>query len=53
MGRGDVFINTAGDRDLLPKVLDAANRFEHRPDDAAMRELMAGRAVTSLFGIAT
>jgi len=53
MGRGDVFINTAGDRDLLPKVLDAASRFEHRPDDVAMRELMAARGVTSLFGIAT
>jgi len=53
MGRGDVFINTAGDRDLLPMILDAASRFEHRPDDAAMRELMTARAVTSLFGIAT
>ncbi len=53
MGRGDVFISTAGDRDLLPMILDAASRFERRPDDAAMRELMASRGVTSLFGIAT
>ena len=53
MGRGDVFINTAGDRDLLPMVLDAASRFERRPDDAAMREMMAARGVTSLFGIPT
>ena len=53
MGRGDVFINTAGDLHLLPMVLDAASRFERRPDDAAMREMMAARGVTSLFGIPT
>jgi aryl-alcohol dehydrogenase-like predicted oxidoreductase len=53
MGRGDVFINTVGDMGLLPKVLDAASRFERRPDDLAMRELMAARTVTPIFGIAT
>ncbi len=53
MGRGDVFINTVGDRNLLPEVLDAASRFQHRPDDVAMRELMAARFVTPTFGIAT
>jgi len=53
MGRGDVFINTAGDCGLLPMILDAANRFEDRPDDVAMREFLAARSVTSLFGIAT
>ncbi|UCH48858.1 MAG: aldo/keto reductase [Betaproteobacteria bacterium] len=53
MGRGDVFINTVGDRDLLPMVLDAAGRFEERPDDVAMRELMEARSVTPIFGIAT
>jgi aryl-alcohol dehydrogenase-like predicted oxidoreductase len=53
MGRGDVFINTAGDLDLLPMVLDAARRFERRPDDDAMRELVAARSVTPIFGIAT
>jgi hypothetical protein len=34
-------------------ILDAANRFEHRPDDVAMRELMAARSVNPIFGIAT
>ncbi len=34
MGRGDVFINTVGDMDLLPRVLDAASRYGQRPDDA-------------------
>ena len=53
IGRGDVFINTVGDRDLLPMVLDAASRYGHRPDDFAMRELMAARSVTPIFGIAT
>ena len=53
MGRGDVFIITAGDRDLLPRVLDAASRFERPPDDAAMRDMMTAGAVTPIFGIAT
>ncbi|HUU73232.1 MAG TPA: aldo/keto reductase [Burkholderiales bacterium] len=53
MGRGDVFINTVGDCDLLPMVLDAASRFKDRPDDVAMRELLAACNVTSIFGIAT
>jgi aryl-alcohol dehydrogenase-like predicted oxidoreductase len=53
MGRGDVFINAAGDMDLLPRVLDAASRYTQRPDDAAMRELVAARNVSPIFGIPT
>ena len=50
MGRGDVFIVTAGDRDLLPKVLDAASRFEQRPDDAAMQAIHShGRLIEKRF----
>src|SRR5665213_410015 len=40
LGRPGVFLNTVGDVDLLPRVLDAAERFEKQSDDAAMRELI-------------
>ena len=36
LGRTGIFLNTAGDIHLLPKVLDAANRFEAPPSDAEM-----------------
>src|SRR5438445_9470744 len=38
LGRPGIFLNTAGDVNLLPKVLDAADRFEKRPGDEAMAE---------------
>jgi aryl-alcohol dehydrogenase-like predicted oxidoreductase len=49
LGREGVFLNTVGDVDLLPKVLDAASRFEKRPDDSAMSELMKRSAQEPLF----
>ncbi|MBA2775310.1 MAG: aldo/keto reductase, partial [Chloroflexia bacterium] len=36
LGRPDVFLNTVGDVDILPKVLDAAERFASRPSDQEM-----------------
>jgi aryl-alcohol dehydrogenase-like predicted oxidoreductase len=36
LGREGVFLNTAGDISLLPKVLNAASRFERRPTDEEM-----------------
>jgi aryl-alcohol dehydrogenase-like predicted oxidoreductase len=33
LGNAQVFLNTVGDVELLPKVLDAASRFETRPAD--------------------
>ena len=51
LGDPRVFLNAAGDVDLLPKVLAAAARYEARPDDEAMQEMLQGRAMTSLFGI--
>jgi aryl-alcohol dehydrogenase-like predicted oxidoreductase len=53
MGRDDIFINTAGDCDLLPMVLDAASRFEAQPDDDVMRQWMKDKAITPIFGIPT
>ena len=41
LGRPEVFLNTVGDVELLPKVLEAATRFETRPPDAALELLGA------------
>jgi aryl-alcohol dehydrogenase-like predicted oxidoreductase len=49
LGRPGVFLNTVGDVDLLPRVLDAAGRFEKRPDDAAMRALIERSKSEPLF----
>ena len=49
LGRAGVFLNTVGDVTLLPKVLDAASRFEARPTDATMGELTARRHLVPLF----
>lgn len=48
-GHGGVFLNTAGDVSLLPKVLDAAERFHAAPCDAAMQTLAERRAMAPLF----
>jgi len=49
LGRPGVFLNTAGDIDLLPRVLDAAERFEKRPGDAEMTALMERSQAEPLF----
>jgi hypothetical protein len=47
----DIFLNTAGDIHLLPKVLDAASRFATRPSDDDMTAMLAEQRLTTLFGI--
>ncbi len=49
LGRPGVFLNTVGDVALLPKVLDAASRFESRPSDEAMHGLAERRHLVPLF----
>jgi aryl-alcohol dehydrogenase-like predicted oxidoreductase len=49
LGRPGVFLNTVGDVTLLPRVLDAASRFEARPSDEAMDELVESRNLVPLF----
>src|SRR5436305_4787176 len=49
LGRPSVFLNTAGDVALLPKVLDAASRFESRPHEEQMAELAERRTLVPLF----
>lgn len=49
LGRPSVFLNTVGDVDLLPRVLDAAARFENRPSEAQMTTLMERSRLEPLF----
>ena len=37
LGRDGVFLNSTGDITVLPKILDAASRFQNRPADEAMQ----------------
>lgn len=53
LGRSDVFLNTVGDVDLLPRVLDAASRFRERPTEEEMEEMVRRNKMSSLFGIGT
>ena len=53
MGVPGAFLNTAGDLTLLPRILDAASRFERRPADAEMSAMLDTAKVTSLFGLPT
>src|ERR1700752_2971442 len=49
LARPRVFLATVGDIRLLPKVLDAANRFTAPPDDETMREQNARLEMLPLF----
>src|SRR6266581_9601437 len=40
LGSRNVFLNTVGDVELLPRVLDAASRFENRPTAQEMKALL-------------
>jgi len=45
----DLFLNTAADVELLPKILDAASRFERAPSDEEMAELFRRLSMEPLF----
>ncbi|MEX1021407.1 MAG: aldo/keto reductase [Litorilinea sp.] len=49
LGHGRVFLNTAGDVNLLPMILDAAARYTTRPDDETVARIMRDLQMTSLF----
>jgi aryl-alcohol dehydrogenase-like predicted oxidoreductase len=49
LSRPGVFLNTVGDIHLLPKVLDAASRFQTAPSDADMQALVVRAGITPLF----
>jgi len=49
LGRPGVFLNTAADLTLLPKVFDAASRFAARPSDDEMQAMVRERGMAPLF----
>jgi hypothetical protein len=49
LGRPGTFLCSAGDVDLLPRVLDAASRFTGAPSDATMSALADRTAADPLF----
>jgi hypothetical protein len=49
LGRPGIFLNTVGDVTLISNVLDAASRYESRPPDEAMEELLSRRELVALF----
>ncbi|HEX4208454.1 MAG TPA: aldo/keto reductase [Ktedonobacteraceae bacterium] len=49
LGRPGIFLNTVGDIHVLPKVLDAASRFEKATPDEAMQQLVARLGAQPLF----
>jgi len=49
LGREGIFLNTVGDIHVLPKVLDAAERFSSRPGDEEMTRLVEQWQMEPLF----
>ncbi len=49
LGRPGIFLNTVGDIHVLPKVLDAASRFEKRPSEAEMAAAVREKQMAPLF----
>ncbi|MBO0704031.1 MAG: aldo/keto reductase [Candidatus Dormibacteraeota bacterium] len=49
LGHEGLFLNTVGDVNLLPRVLDAAGRFERTPRDEEMRRLIEESSPEPIF----
>jgi aryl-alcohol dehydrogenase-like predicted oxidoreductase len=49
LGRPDAFLLTTGDVEILPRLLDAAERFRARPSDDEMADLAARAQAEPLF----
>lgn len=49
LGEGYIFLNTCSDIHLLPKVLDAASRFEVKPADEEMELMVVESRMSRLF----
>jgi aryl-alcohol dehydrogenase-like predicted oxidoreductase len=49
LGREGVFLNSVGDLTLLPKVLDAASRFERRPTEEEMAAFTIEKDAKPMF----
>jgi aryl-alcohol dehydrogenase-like predicted oxidoreductase len=49
LGRPGIFLNSVGDVELVPKVLDAAERLESRPSEADMQALVERAGLNPIF----
>ena len=49
MGLTDSFVITAGDMQLVPKILDAADRYEKQPSDAEMEAIVDAYDIQPIF----
>jgi len=49
LGHPNVFLITAGDMELLPKILDAGSRFRAAPSEAEMAQMVEGLGMQPLF----
>ena len=49
LGQPQIFLNTVGDIQILPKVLEAASRFTAPPSDEEMQALVASSEMVSLW----
>ena len=49
LGRPELFLDSVGDVELLPRMLSAASRFRGSPEEAAMRQLLERRRPEPLF----
>ncbi len=49
LGRSELFLNTAADIHVLPKVLDAASRYQSAPPDKEMEVMVAEQKMKPLF----
>ena len=49
LGEPGVFLNSPGDLEILPRVINAAERFAFRPDEIEMTRLAVEQRLSSLF----
>ena len=49
LGQSGIFVITAGDVGLLPRILEAAEKFQSRPSDVEMQALVEGKQMEPLF----
>jgi len=49
LGHPNLFLNSVGDIGLLPRVVEAAERFSERPGDEAMKQMVESSGMEPLF----
>jgi aryl-alcohol dehydrogenase-like predicted oxidoreductase len=49
LSRPGIFLNTVGDINVLPRILDAGSRFQAAPSDKEMKALLEEQAMAPLF----